>query len=33
VRIQQRAVAASTGLGDAEAYTELASLVVRGLGP
>ncbi len=33
VRIQQRDVAAATGLGDAEAYTELAELVVRGLTP
>lgn len=33
VRIQQREVAAATGLGDAEAYTELAALVVRGLTP
>ena len=33
VRIQQRQVAAATGLGDAEAYTELAALVVRGLTP
>jgi AcrR family transcriptional regulator len=31
VRIQQRDVATATGLGDAEAYTELAALVVRGL--
>jgi AcrR family transcriptional regulator len=33
VRIQQRDVAAATGLGDAEAYAELAELVVRGLTP
>lgn len=33
VRIQQREVAAATGLGDAEAYTELAVLVIRGLAP
>jgi AcrR family transcriptional regulator len=31
VRIQQRQVAASTGLGDAAAYTELAALVMRGI--
>lgn len=31
VRIQQRAVAAATGLDDAAAYTELAELVVSGL--
>jgi hypothetical protein len=33
VRIQQREVAEATGLGDADAYTELAALVVRGLTP
>ncbi|RVW04418.1 TetR/AcrR family transcriptional regulator [Rhodococcus spongiicola] len=31
VRIQQRQVAASTGLGDAAAYQELAILLTRGL--
>ncbi|GHJ32912.1 MULTISPECIES: TetR/AcrR family transcriptional regulator [Streptomyces] len=31
VRIQQRAVAASTGLSDSEAYAELAALVTAGL--
>lgn len=31
VRIQQRRVAAATGLEDAAAYTELAALVLRGL--
>lgn len=31
VRIQQRGVAAATGLSDAEAYTELAALILRGL--
>ncbi|WP_305092346.1 TetR/AcrR family transcriptional regulator [Prescottella sp. R16] len=31
VRIQQRQVAASTGLGDAEAYQELAALLTDGL--
>lgn len=31
VRIQQRAVARSTGLSDAEAYADLASLIVRGI--
>jgi AcrR family transcriptional regulator len=31
VRIQQRQVAASTGLSDAEAYTNLAELVLHGL--
>ena len=31
VRIQQRQVAAATGLSDAEAYTELAALVTTGL--
>lgn len=31
VRIQQREVATATGLEDAQAYTELAGLVVRGL--
>lgn len=31
VRIQQRQVAAATGLGDAAAYTELATLVTMGL--
>lgn len=30
-RIQRREVAAATGLADAEAYTELAALVTRGL--
>jgi AcrR family transcriptional regulator len=33
VRIQQREVAEAIGLGDADAYTELAALVVRGLTP
>lgn len=33
VRIQQREVAAATGLEDAAAYTELAALVTRGLAP
>ena len=33
VRIQQRAVAAATGLDDAAAYQELARLVVDGLAP
>jgi AcrR family transcriptional regulator len=33
VRIQQRHVAAATGLEDAAAYTELADLVVRALAP
>ena len=32
VRIQQREVAATTGLDDAAAYTELATLMVRSLG-
>jgi AcrR family transcriptional regulator len=31
VRIQQRAVAKNTGLSDAEAYADLASLVVNGI--
>lgn len=31
VRIQQRQVVAATGLEDAQAYSELAALVVRGL--
>lgn len=31
VRIQQRGVATATGLSDAEAYTELAALILRGL--
>ncbi|MDX2699328.1 TetR/AcrR family transcriptional regulator [Streptomyces ipomoeae] len=31
VRIQQRQVAAATGLGDAEAYAQLAELLLRGL--
>lgn len=31
VRIQQRAVRAATGLSDAEAYAELATLLTRGL--
>ncbi len=31
VRIQQRAVARNTGLSDAEAYADLASLVVNGI--
>ena len=31
VRIQQRQVAAATGLSDADAYTELATLVTTGL--
>jgi AcrR family transcriptional regulator len=33
VRIQQREVAAATGLSDAQAYAELAMLVTRGLAP
>ncbi|SHN46227.1 TetR/AcrR family transcriptional regulator [Cryptosporangium aurantiacum] len=33
VRIQQRQVAATTGLSDADAYTELAALVTTGLVP
>jgi hypothetical protein len=33
VRIQQRRVAASTGLDDSAAYAELAGLVVDGLAP
>ncbi|MFC4947015.1 TetR/AcrR family transcriptional regulator [Pseudonocardia sp. GCM10023141] len=33
VRIQQREVAAATGLSDAEAYTELAALVLHALSP
>ena len=33
VRIQQRQVAAATGLSDADAYTELAALVTTGLLP
>jgi len=31
VRIQQRQVAASTGLADAEAYEQLAQLLLHGL--
>jgi hypothetical protein len=31
VRIQRREVAAATGLGDAEAYQQLAELLLRGL--
>ncbi|MDX3233185.1 TetR/AcrR family transcriptional regulator [Streptomyces sp. ME19-01-6] len=31
VRIQQRRITAATGLGDAEAYAELAELLLRGL--
>ena len=31
VRIQQRGVATATGLSDAEAYTELATLLTHGL--
>jgi uncharacterized protein YidB (DUF937 family) len=31
VRIQQRQVAASTGLDDAEAYSRLAELLLHGL--
>ena len=31
VRIQQRAVARNTGLSDAEAYADLASLIVNGI--
>ena len=31
VRIQQREVVATTGLSDAEAYTELATLLTFGL--
>jgi hypothetical protein len=33
VRIQQRRVAAATGLDDSAAYAELAALVVEGLAP
>jgi AcrR family transcriptional regulator len=33
VRIQQRQVAASTGLDDAQAYAHLAELLLRGLAP
>jgi hypothetical protein len=32
VRIQQRQVAAATGLDDAEAYARLAELLLHGLG-
>jgi hypothetical protein len=31
VRIQQRQVAVATGLADAEAYAQLAELLLRGL--
>ena len=31
VRIQQRQVAAATGLGDAEAYEQLTALLLHGL--
>ncbi|MES4909570.1 MULTISPECIES: hypothetical protein [unclassified Streptomyces] len=31
VRIQQRQVAAATGLGDADAYAQLSELLMRGL--
>ena len=31
VRIQQRRITAATGLGDAEAYAELAELLLHGL--
>jgi len=31
VRIQQRQIAESTGLTDAEAYDELATLIVQGI--